>query len=406
MTESFVTQCPHCHTSFKVSHNQLSVARGAVRCGACKQVFNAARQLLEQHTGQPGSPGVPAPVVALPVEAPRQPMSQAEWQATNAHLEHLDLDQELARLERRAGTPRTGDGEAPALSAQRDQGEDWLDEPFGEHQDGAPATVTPLDDRAEPVISLGREAELDDDEFLASSERPSKPERSNVPGPQSIKAERDDDLATHAYDEDEDEPRPADHPPARRGKRNEPELRDDHLLDLQDDPLQLQWEKPPRSLGKRLLWAGLAVVAALALLGQYVVFHFDELARQDAYRPWFVSLCPALGCTVPSRVDIRLIRSSNLVVRSHPTFAGALVVDAIIYNRAPFSQPFPLLELRFADLNNKLIASRRFKPSEYLSGDLAGQSEMPPQIPIHIALDILDPGKRAVNYSLSFHSPE
>jgi hypothetical protein len=31
---------------------------------------------------------------------------------------------------------------------------------------------------------------------------------------------------------------------------------------------------------------------------------------------------------------------------------------------------------------------------------------MPPQTPIHISLDILDPGTRAVNYSLSFHSPE
>lgn len=48
MTDSFVTQCPHCQTSFRVSHAQLSVARGVVRCGACLQVFNAARQLLEQ----------------------------------------------------------------------------------------------------------------------------------------------------------------------------------------------------------------------------------------------------------------------------------------------------------------------------------------------------------------------
>ena len=82
------------------------------------------------------------------------------------------------------------------------------------------------------------------------------------------------------------------------------------------------------------------------------------------------------------------------------------MVDAILYNRAPFSQPYPLLELRFADLNGKMIASRRFKSGEYLSGDLAGKAEMPPQTPIHIALDILDPGPKAVNYSLSFHSPE
>jgi hypothetical protein len=109
---------------------------------------------------------------------------------------------------------------------------------------------------------------------------------------------------------------------------------------------------------------------------------------------------------LPSKVDITQVKSSNLVVRSHPEFSGALVVDAILYNRAPFSQPFPLLEMRFADINGQLLASRRFKPSEYLAGELAGKAEMPPQTPIHIALDILDPGTQAVNYSLSFHSPE
>ena len=52
MTDSFVTQCPHCQTRFRVSHAQLSVARGVVRCGSCLQVFNAAKQLLEQHAGK------------------------------------------------------------------------------------------------------------------------------------------------------------------------------------------------------------------------------------------------------------------------------------------------------------------------------------------------------------------
>ena len=112
------------------------------------------------------------------------------------------------------------------------------------------------------------------------------------------------------------------------------------------------------------------------------------------------------GCQRPYKVDITQVKSSNLVVRSHPEFSGALVVDAILYNRAAFSQPFPLLEMRFADINGQLLASRRFKPSEYLAGELAGNAEMPPQTPIHISLDILDPGTQAVNYSLSFHSPE
>ena len=204
-----------------------------------------------------------------------------------------------------------------------------------------------------------------------------------------------------------DEPEPEERPQFRR-KRPRPEagVHDDLLQDLEDDPLHLYAQKRPQGLGRRLIWMLLVLIAAAGLAGQYIAYQFDDLARQDAYRPWFQQLCPTLGCTVPSRVDIAHIKSSNLVVRSHPEFAGALVVDAIIYNRATFSQPFPLLELRFADLNGSLIASRRFKPAEYLSGELAGVSEMPSQTPIHISLDILDPGNKAVNYSLSFHSPE
>ncbi|NER66237.1 DUF3426 domain-containing protein, partial [Pseudomonas sp. MAFF212427] len=217
---------------------------------------------------------------------------------------------------------------------------------------------------------------------------------------------RDPDDALDTLDDDPDHaPHSRQEPglgalPGGRGARKEA------LVDIVDDPLQLDWQKPRNHWGRRLIWSLLIVLAAAALAGQYIAYHFDELARQDQYRPWFQQLCPSLGCEVPSKVDIARIKSSNLVVRSHPDFAGALIVDAIIYNRAPFSQPFPLLELRFADLNGQLIASRRFKPGEYLSGELAGKAEMPSQTPIHIALDILDPGAKAVNYSLSFRSPE
>ena len=380
MTDSFVTQCPHCQKSFRVSHNQLSVARGAVRCGACMQVFNAARQLLEQNAArQPAQQEttIIAPVVA----APRPPLSQREWQA-EADLDALDLDHELARLEKRpdAWTPATDDlAQPPSFSAQRELADDeWANIPFGIIEEPESPAPRPENEEAPRELEHGRPTSKAEPRLTAA--------------------------ADVFEDEDDDEPS-LDSARSKHG-RNEPALHDDHLLELDDDPLQLQWEKSRSSWSKRLLWGGLALVAALALVAQYAVYHFEELARQDQYRPWFQTLCPALGCKVPAKVDIAQIKSSNLVVRSHPEFNGALVVDAIIYNRAPFSQPFPLLELRFADLNGQLIASRRFKPSEYLSGDLAGRSEMPPQTPIHIALDILDPGTRAVNYSLSFRSPE
>lgn len=223
-----------------------------------------------------------------------------------------------------------------------------------------------------------------------------------------LSARDDEPLELHlsARDDEPVEPLPGERlEPGLAGKAERP-ARKEPLVDVVDDPLQLGWEQPAPNWGKRLLWGFLTLLAAGLLAFQYVWFHFDEMARQDQYRPIFQQICPLVGCEVPTRVDIARIKSSNLVVRSHPDFKGALIVDAIIYNRAPFAQPFPLLELRFADLNGQLIASRRFKPSEYLSGELAGRGEMPSQTPIHIALDILDPGPKAVNYSLSFRSPE
>lgn len=431
MTDSFVTQCPHCQTSFRVSHNQLSVARGVVRCGNCLQVFNAAKQLLEQNASlqsvlTPPVEATPPPATG-PLETEKLPLEPTPVEKAPAlpawgevDLDQLDLDSELARLEQREiqpslsfhATPRRED----SLSAKRDEAdaderlEDGLfsteeRDPVAPTLDEPPLQLEPRDveeelpqARTEPSLSLDL-PEPDDTPPVRSlaidDERDEPVERGN-----RLSARDDEADVTEADIADRREPELGTLPPADATPRKE------SLVDLVDDPIQLDWQKPKSTLGRKLMWSVLILLAAAGLAGQYIWYHFDEVARQDQYRPWFQELCPTLGCEVPSKVDIARIKSSNLVVRSHPDFKGALVVDAIIYNRAPFSQPFPLLELRFADLNGQLIASRRFKPAEYLSGELSGKYEMPSQTPIHIALDILDPGPKAVNYSLSFRSPE
>lgn len=295
-------------------------------------------------------------------------------------------------------------------------------EPFEPEQAAAAPVLEPApqadsrrEARTEPTFTTGLDAEdepplgsivTDEDEpKLGAPLRPEDDDEVSIAG---LTAHDDEPLATslRADDEHDEAPLPMGRMETEVTDKAERPRRKEPLVDVVDDPLQLGWEKPAPAWGKRLLWGGLTLIAAAMLALQYVWFHFDELSRQDQYRPLFEQVCPAVGCQVPSRVDVNRIKSSNLVVRSHPDFKGALIVDAIIYNRAPFAQPFPLLELRFSDLNGQLIASRRFKPAEYLSGELAGRGEMPSQTPIHIALDILDPGQRAVNYSLSFRSPE
>ncbi len=472
MTDSFVTQCPHCRTSFRVSRAQLSAAHGAVRCGACLHVFNAGQQLLSQlpqqvRTSAPSQPPAPRPTptsVQPPAPAPtptpaasapapagteqatpagKQP-SKTLWIHDDLDLDSIDLDDALAKLEEQeqqlsqdflaiARAPDPTERFLNAREPAKAYDEDWAESLLRNDSNAArpappesratvrneantaptpivePASITPVEPVAAPSTPARSEPTLNLNSFQVESYTP------NIE-PESLHAERDEPPLSAIESADDEHERDEPQEPVEqqsisdsdyRSPRNEPGLRDEGLLHLEQEPLQLDWQQPEKkSWGRTLGWLALNLFGLLALGAQYTNYHFDELARQDQYRPWFEQLCPEFGCKLPSKVEISLIKSSNLVVRSHPDFAGALIVDAILYNRAPFSQPFPLLELRFADMNGQLLASRRFKPSEYLAGELAGQAEMPPQTPIHIALDILDPGTKAVNYSLSFHSPE
>ncbi|KIP99452.1 MULTISPECIES: DUF3426 domain-containing protein [Pseudomonas] len=452
MTESFVTQCPNCSTSFRVNLVQLGIAQGSVRCGACLQVFNAARQLREQGHNIPdmraaapavpkAAPPAPAPAISIAPETPPPAKpgkldDETLWIHDDLDLDDLDLDEELAKLEaqeqqlsRQFLELDQPSRQTPRFDQVEDDDEPAEDERWAEAllRDDPPVSKLELEPLSEqPPLQSPDFGQPPPPSSHVPDDMPPIPKtpgirdlidapvkrgtaRDDAEPAFSLSAQRDEEPAAiepEPQDENLDEPPPTRQKKAQRAPRSEPNLRNDALFELEEEPLQLDWRPPRKPWGRWIGWGLLNLLAATALAGQYVIYHYAELARQDQYRPWFEQACPVIGCTLPSKVDIEQIKSSNLVVRSHPEFSGALVVDAILYNRAPFSQPFPLLEMRFADLNGQLIASRRFKPSEYLAGELAGQAEMPPQTPIHIALDILDPGARAVNYSLNFHSPE
>ena len=103
------------------------------------------------------------------------------------------------------------------------------------------------------------------------------------------------------------------------------------------------------------------------------------------------------------RRSVRELQSRKLAVRSHPDKADALLVDALIINEAAFEQPFPVIELQFMDIQQQLVGSYRLEPSAYLDGELAGSTAlMAVRTPIHIDIDIPDPGPKAVNYQLQF----
>jgi hypothetical protein len=157
----------------------------------------------------------------------------------------------------------------------------------------------------------------------------------------------------------------------------------------------------PRRRRRWLIWPVLLICVA-ALAAQVLYLQFDVWAKDPQLRPIYAWLCPRVGCKLPEMRALDKLVSKNLVVRADPNVPGALQVDALIINEAPFPQPFPVIELRFSSMGGNLITGRRFRPDEYLAGDLKGAKLMAPMTPVHIALEIDDPGQDAVNYVMVF----
>lgn len=168
---------------------------------------------------------------------------------------------------------------------------------------------------------------------------------------------------------------------------------------LDDRPDAIAAAQARRS-GRAAAVAAVAFAAVLGVAIQYLYFNVDTLAKQRAYRPWLERFCQLLPCTMPELRDISLIKARNLLIRTHPTVPGALQMEAVLVNEAPFEQRFPQLLLMFQDLQGAVVARRRFAPAEYLQGKLTGAAVMPPHQPIRFEVEFVDPGEIAVSYSL------
>lgn len=385
--DPLITECPNCQTRFRVTENQLQAAAGRVRCGSCLTVFQGVEHLQwddepqfendkeadsalddllnelsdsvpdDDHEGDGEPAGAALPDLdAIGDDALSLPPADEEWsepghQLYGGHEEPTDLDrEELERIEQTLfGAPQNADPDA-----DHEELEELVLDQVAEH---------PLADAVDPLLDETQVDEPDEWDQPVESGEPEVPL----------------DLPLQV---------PGDEPPAWTPPENTTAA----------EPFTFGEQPKPRRW-----WIVVATVGALlALVVQVLWYQYDSWSRDPDLRPLYGVICKALGCELPVMRDIDSMLAQNLVVRSHPEVANALLVDAIIINQAVFVQPFPVLELRFTSLNGNLVAGRRFQPEEYLAGELAGSLLMQPRTPIHVELAIEDPGDDAVNYFLTF----
>jgi predicted Zn finger-like uncharacterized protein len=133
-------------------------------------------------------------------------------------------------------------------------------------------------------------------------------------------------------------------------------------------PAFMAQPRPPR----RALWWTLIVLAASALIAQAVLHYRSEIAAGlPAARAPLKQACRLLGCEMRLPRQVKLLSIDSYEVRPDPRREGAIVLNAVIRNRAPFAQEYPALQLTLTDEANREVVSRSLMPLEYLEAERA-----------------------------------
>lgn len=433
-----LTRCPHCRTTFRVRDEHLTIAKGAVRCGSCLQVFAAADYF------------VAADNVATPVRSEKRPehtqmtappsVSVAQ-DDDDFGLIHDDMDLHDDEPEPITNAAVNGDEERIAddlfndfgirsnSNQRKESGAIDIDTSVfalrdakhgGLHfLDGDTHEEPGLEDEAWTAALLKEEAEAEADAERLRNAAAARPVIDESEFNYHRPAPDMDDFAGFDLEDEDDQPVDDDFGyrySTSTDKDNHKDKREHHrpsssddlfeviipapsLDALQDDPLEFSQRTATQWPWGWLL--GCVLMLAIGA-GQILYFQFNEWSRHSQWRPLYGQICQLLDCRLPALQNINVIEAQHLVVRPHPRIQNALMLDTLLFNRAEYSQPFPDLALVFRDLNQQVVASRLFKPNEYLSGEMAGRMDMPSRTGIHIALELIDPGPEGVSYAIHF----
>ena len=377
-----LTQCPHCKASFKVSEEQLSVANGRVRCGSCMNIFDAIAYSISEKNINENSETSPSdshhsadsPLVdledsILDKEEPNDTLFQDnpdEDKKEEGYSGSSQLSAELSSSFLELDESSTESSDNPYVTSiqeidlveDKDEDESWTNEILEDIHSDTPNRIEP-NISEDPTPTEQQQAEVKQNSFEA--EHLSSSDRQTEDGK----------------------------------KENYSNFNFYHQQD--NTSTGRHW------VTSTLLFLSITVLT-ITLIAQASWLHYEKLSQYPQIAELYKKACSLLNCELPELSDINLIKSHNLIVRSHPTTQKALIIDATIINKASFKQNFPNIALYFSDINNRTIAQRLITPTEYLSEDILNWNSMPPEQPIHISLEIIDPGKEAVNYSLKFFS--
>lgn len=467
MPDSMITQCPKCSTSFRVSADILSMAKGKVRCGQCFHIFEAqshANQTIANHVPQPSaptpkvsprkesSPSTTKEKTPRPVkEKTNKPITEAV--ASNGHspnlftaatdddivnpdwlntlisdddLEPLDKQDQGANLNPSARQALANQGEdtPPAIAPTKvnakilkneDEPAPWEVElaalEAAQQHAKKGAINSNINTPSDPFLSMK------DDDFFLDPETLARPSKSPLKNSQPHAMTNNDQSKKQASP-----PRPEPQPEPEymqalqelaqsvsqtSGNKGTQGLQFNH--DVSHNLGELMEDPNESSDDKNKhtwRWALACFVFIIISLIQLLVVNYETGSRSASLRPIYNIVCSYYGCEIPIFEDVKAIDIQHVRVQSHATKENALVVNAIMTNHSNFSQPMPKIAMEFYDLNGNPVAARLFSQQDFLDKDFLDITYMPPKTPIHLVISIADPGASAVTHKLKVYRAE
>lgn len=447
------TQCPQCRTIFEIDEDALQASLGIVRCGHCAERFDALRTLSNTLPAEPDAllpqhdPGTHAPTLtqAIAARSADNPDPQGVTDVVpgtgdgDDWLSVLGNEQASALIAEAAGIPRDAIQGDPAWQVT-----DVSVESGGAESNGFPMDfVLDPDAPAPPSATVARPLAVSEpftapwgldipdtgafgpnDPAPATTteppDAPEPPDAGSAPAPhlQTLVVEDPaevpppvaqtgseptaDALLPTETAADEDAPTGIDAGPT---ATEAPVIEADADAEPAVPATGLPVYVPPRVPWLRRsdgMWALGCAALVLVLAAQVAWASRISLVGDPATQAWALRACAHLDCRLPPIRAIAQLQLLSRDVRPDPDAKGALVITATFRNNARIRQPWPVVTVALTDLDNNVVAMRRFRPAEYMPDPARRAAGIGAGTTAAVAFEVADPGSRAVSFRFGF----
>lgn len=356
--KKYVTQCPHCNTRFRVVPDHIRISEGLVRCGHCREVFDARPHLTEW--SPPASPAPHAKSAAQVLAAPKLPKSTVtrppvkEAVPAAPALPALPVlpDSDATDLARAPLppdlSPDVADGATPPPPSQAEKKADGLPVVAqGAHPPPTSVAVVSAPEFDVDTAPVPLEPPLPPPETAAVVLAPPPPEQVTTAPDAAPVSALDAAPVSHAAP----------------------------ILDVVEAPLappepevsfvrQARRDAFWRQTWVRLLLGTLLLGLLAGLAGQLAVHERDRIAAiKPELRPWLAQLCQPLGCEIKLLKQIQAVQIDSSALTDLKN--GAYRFEVTLVNTAPYPVAVPAVELAITNADGQVVASKVVLPSDW-----------------------------------------